>query len=184
LRPAKRPSSAESHSSFAACWAHISSWRKWRRYLGWCQNSGGDLIQEWLENMMITPVDQRYFDIGSLERPRGRDTGEASANDQDAFFAWQRLCKRRLFLWKRFGQNCRHGNSSGSEGTSVSGMDMVVVTALLERPCGAWNVHAVFVLAWIASPSTAGAGGPPKVMAATIRNDMAPFVTTLISLPR
>jgi hypothetical protein len=60
-------------------------------------------------------------------------------------------------------------------------MDMVVVTALLERRCGAWNVHAVFVLAWIASASTSGAGGPLEVVAVTITNDVAPFVTTLIS---
>jgi hypothetical protein len=37
-----------------------------RRDLGWRQNSGGDLVQEGLENMMIAPIDQRYFGIGSL----------------------------------------------------------------------------------------------------------------------
>jgi hypothetical protein len=69
---------------------------------------------------VITLVDQRYFVIGSLERPRSRDTGKASANDQDALLGRQRLCYRQRFLWKRFGQNCRHGNSSGPEATSVS----------------------------------------------------------------
>ena len=28
-----------------------------RRYLGWRQNSGGDLVQERLKDMVITPVD-------------------------------------------------------------------------------------------------------------------------------
>jgi len=37
-----------------------------RRYLGWRQDSGGDLVQEWLKDMVITPVDQRDFDIGSF----------------------------------------------------------------------------------------------------------------------
>src|SRR5258708_24718695 len=78
-----------------------------RRYLGGRQDSSGDLVQERLKDMVITPVDQRYFDIGSLERPCCRDAGETAADDQDAFFARDRLCYRWILLRERFGQNCR-----------------------------------------------------------------------------
>src|SRR6266478_9886211 len=84
-----------------------------RRNLGWRQNSGGDLVQERLKDMVITPVDKRYFDIGSLERPCCRDAGETAADDQDAFFARDRLCYRWLFLRERFGQNCGQGCTDG-----------------------------------------------------------------------
>jgi len=57
-----------------------------RRYLGRRQHGGGDLVQERLKDMVITPVDQRYFDIGSLERPCCRDAGKSAADYQDAFF--------------------------------------------------------------------------------------------------
>src|ERR1700692_4454296 len=67
-----------------------------RRYLGWRQNSGGDLVQERLKDMVIAPVDQRDFDIGSLERTCGRDAGETAADDQDAFFARHPLRFSRL----------------------------------------------------------------------------------------
>jgi hypothetical protein len=54
-------------------------------------------------------------------------------------------------------------------------MDMAGITALLERRCGAWNVRAVFILAWAASSRTAGAGRiSPKVMAMMIRNAVTP----------
>src|SRR6266702_8980533 len=69
--------------------------------------------------MVITPVDQRYFDIGSLERPCCRDAGETAADDQDAFFARDRLCYRWLFLRERFGQNCSHGNTPLSLGRAT-----------------------------------------------------------------
>src|SRR5580704_15610730 len=39
-----------------------------RRDLGWRQNSGGDLVEERLKNMMIAPIDQRDVDVGSLQR--------------------------------------------------------------------------------------------------------------------
>ena len=58
-----------------------------RRYLGRRQNSGGDLVQERLKDMVITPVDQRDLDIGSLERACCGDAGETTADDQDALFA-------------------------------------------------------------------------------------------------
>src|SRR5258708_27783608 len=89
-----------------------------RRYLGSCQNSGGDLIQERLKDMVVTPVDQRYFDVGFLERPCRRDAGETAADDQDAFFARDRLCYRWLFLRERFGQNCSHRCTDGFSGAS------------------------------------------------------------------
>src|SRR6266446_997301 len=63
--------------------------------------------------MVIAPVDQRYFDIGSLERPCCRDAGKATADDQDAFLVWDRLCHRWLFLRERFGQNCSHECTHG-----------------------------------------------------------------------
>src|SRR3954462_3946161 len=71
--------------------------------------------------MVIAPVDQRYFDIGSLERPRCRHTGETAADDQDAFFAWDRLRYSGLFLRERFGQNCSHGSTPRFRG-ALSGM--------------------------------------------------------------
>jgi hypothetical protein len=89
-----------------------------RRYLGGRQDSRGDLIQERLKDMVIASVDQRDFDIGSLERPRCRDAGEAAADDQDAFLAWDRLCYRWCFLRKRFGQNCGHGCTDALQGQS------------------------------------------------------------------
>ena len=63
-----------------------------------------------LKDMVVAPVDQRDLDIGSPERPCGRDAGKTATDDQDAFFAlgpppWL----RRLFLRERFGQNCSHG---------------------------------------------------------------------------
>jgi hypothetical protein len=39
---------------------------------------------------------------------------------------------------------------------------MAGVTAVLERRCGAWNVHAVFMLARAASARTVGAGGSAR----------------------
>ena len=69
-----------------------------RRYLGGRQNGGGDLVQERLKDMVITPVDQRDLDIGSLERPCCRDAGETAADDQDAFLVRDRLCYGRLLL--------------------------------------------------------------------------------------
>jgi hypothetical protein len=62
---------------------------------------------------VITAVDQRYFDIGSLERPCRRDAGEAAADDQHAFFTRNRLCYKWRFLRERFGQNCSHGCTDG-----------------------------------------------------------------------
>jgi len=59
--------------------------------------------------MVITPVDQRDFDVGSLERPCCRDAGKTAADDQDAFFGRDRLYCSRRFLRERFGQNCSHG---------------------------------------------------------------------------
>jgi hypothetical protein len=67
--------------------------------------------------MMIAPVDQRDFDVGSLEPPRRRNTGKTSADDQDAFFAKDRSWYRRRFLRERFGQNCCHGNSGDLKAT-------------------------------------------------------------------
>jgi hypothetical protein len=86
-----------------------------RRYLGRRQNSGGDLVQERLKDMVITPIDQRYFDFGSLQCPRCRDARETAADDQDVFFARDRLY-RWLFVRKRFGQNCSHGITHGLKG--------------------------------------------------------------------
>jgi hypothetical protein len=42
--------------------------------------------------MVIAPVDQRDFDIGSLERACCSDAGETAADDQDTFLARDCLC--------------------------------------------------------------------------------------------
>jgi hypothetical protein len=86
--------------------------------------------------MVITPVDQRYFDIGSLERPRCRDTGETAADDQDALFAWDRLRYSGLFLRERFGQNCSHGSTPRFRGQATLWYG-IWRPVNLERRCGA-----------------------------------------------
>jgi hypothetical protein len=58
--------------------------------------------------MVVTPVDQRYLDIGSLERLCCRNAGETAADDQDAFFAANRIRDDWLFLRKAFCEDCAH----------------------------------------------------------------------------
>ena len=70
--------------------------------------------------MVVTPVDQQNLDIGSLKRARCGDAGEATADDQNAFFAWDHPCDRWLFLRERFGQNCSHGCTKVSGARPVS----------------------------------------------------------------
>jgi hypothetical protein len=79
-----------------------------RRYLGWRQDCGGDLVQERLENMVVTPVDQQNLDIGSLERARCRNACKSGADDQDTFLWGRRIRHDRLFRRKAFGENGAH----------------------------------------------------------------------------
>jgi len=48
--------------------------------------------------MVIAPVDQRYLDIGSFERPCCRDAGETAADDQDAFLVRDQPLRQVVFL--------------------------------------------------------------------------------------
>jgi hypothetical protein len=56
--------------------------------------------------MVITPVDQRYFDIGSFQRTRRRNSGKSAANDHNALLPGNLIRWCRLFRREGFGQNC------------------------------------------------------------------------------
>jgi hypothetical protein len=58
--------------------------------------------------MVIAPVDQRDFDVGSLECTGCRDARKAAADDQNTLRPHSRRRGERPVLWERFGQNCRH----------------------------------------------------------------------------
>src|SRR3984893_14030404 len=151
-----------------------------RRNLGWRQDSGGDLVQERLEDMVITAVDQRYFDIGALERPGRRDTGETAADDQDPFFARDRFCCRWRFFRERLGQNCSHGCTDGFSGPAArlaSGFGLFLNGGAMHRTsmpsfhAGAGNTRSNSMRGRIS----------PKAMAMMIRNAVAPFAAMPIS---
>ena len=48
------------------------------------EQGGRDLVEERLEGVVVVLVDQHDVDVGLLQRLRGAEPGEASAEDQDA----------------------------------------------------------------------------------------------------
>ena len=48
------------------------------------EQAGRDLVQERLERVVVVLVDEHDVGVGVLQLPRGADSGEASAEDQDA----------------------------------------------------------------------------------------------------
>jgi hypothetical protein len=50
-----------------------------RRNFGRREHRGGDLIQQWLKNMMIAPIDQDDLDIGPPERSRRGNSRKPAA---------------------------------------------------------------------------------------------------------
>ena len=48
------------------------------------QSRGGDLVQQWLEGMVVVPVDQHDVGRRPPQRAHGPQSGEAPADDDDA----------------------------------------------------------------------------------------------------
>jgi hypothetical protein len=51
--------------------------------LGWRKNSHCDLIEQWLEDIVIASVNENDIRIGSLQSASRGDTGKPAANDYD-----------------------------------------------------------------------------------------------------
>ena len=55
----------------------------WRRDCRWGENRGRHLIEQWLEDVVISPVDQNDFGVAPSKRSRGCNPSEASADNHD-----------------------------------------------------------------------------------------------------
>jgi hypothetical protein len=51
--------------------------------LGWRKNRGCDLIEQWLEDVVIASVNENDIGVGSLQSASRSDTSKPGANDHD-----------------------------------------------------------------------------------------------------
>jgi hypothetical protein len=135
--------------------------------------------------MVITPVDQRDFDIGSLERACCGDAGKSCADNQDTFLPANRIRDDRLFRRKAFCKDCAHlfarslpkpaAPAPCSTGYRCEPGHSWIVLRPLERSC---RVHVgVGRMRLISLRDRIN----PKVMAMMTRKTVAPLAATFVN---
>src|SRR5262249_38213890 len=77
------------------------------RYFGWRQDSGGDLVEERLKDMVVTSVDQRDLHVSSLECARCGDACKSRTHYQNTLLWANCILDNRAFRRKAFGEDCR-----------------------------------------------------------------------------
>ena len=60
----------------------------WGRDLSLREDSGSELVQQWLEQVIVDAVDQSHFHRSSLEEPSGEEAAEATAHDDNAMLCF------------------------------------------------------------------------------------------------
>ena len=60
--------------------------------IAWVKRSGGHLIQERLEEVIVLPIDQGHSDGGAMKRFDGIEAGKPTANNDDVRPAGLGLC--------------------------------------------------------------------------------------------
>ncbi len=79
-----------------------------RRDLALGENAGSDLVQQWLEQVVVDLVDKGHLDRGPLQQPGGEQTSEAAADDDHAMASGgPRLRRLGLFCHRSYPSSLR-----------------------------------------------------------------------------
>src|SRR6516165_9162758 len=73
------------------------------------QRGGRNLVEQWLEQVVVMPIDQRNAGRGMPQSSRASDTTESCSNDDDTGQAHEVKSRLARQLWQTAPQRCEYG---------------------------------------------------------------------------